>query len=67
MTYVNDNGTFFLEGFNNGFLGRDKRWWPEKQVGGVCGAEACLSHKLAYETRCSDYENTTLGGGGNGW
>lgn len=67
MTYMNDHGTFFLEGFNNGILGRDKRWWPEKQVSGVCGEEACLSDKLAYETRCSDDENTGLGVAGNGW
>lgn len=67
MTYVNDNGTFVLEVFNNGILGRVKRSWPNKQISGVCWDEAFLGHKFAYETCCSDDENTTLGGHGWWW
>lgn len=47
--YMDDNGSFLLQGIDDKGLGRRGWSWPDKKVGGAAGVKASFSNKPANE------------------
>jgi hypothetical protein len=49
FNYIYDNGSFVLQGFDGGGLGRGGLTGLDKKVSGSAGVKASFGHKLADE------------------